>query len=308
MWQTIDELWTNTVAEILQHGKETKSRVGKVKEILRFSASLSHVQQTFLLNKRRRLSPAYAAAEFLWYLSMTGDIEMILAYAPQYHKYAENDVAYGAYGARWKEHDQLRLLVETLKAKPDSRQAIMTMWTGSDLSHAILGDHKDLPCTLNLQFLVRENKLHLVATMRSNDAWLGLPYDVFAFTCLQWLVASVLGIEPGTYTHQVGSMHLYEKNWKAAEEAVEYNYPVSYRRLEHEWNQVTSVHWQSDVDRALLVEQKIRKDPTPKALVFPVNDTLNDCVLCAASKWMDWGQSPKSPILREALKNANAKK
>lgn len=315
-YRTIDDLWTAIVKKILDDGDEIDARLGyRVKEVLSYGATLSSIDQTFLLNKRRRLSPAYACAEFLWYLSMTDDIEMIQAYAPQYHKFAENGVAFGAYGDRWKNDvegvkNQIELLIEHLQRDPASRQAVVTMWNANDLPHAIAKDHADLPCTLGLQFLIRNNKLHLVTTMRSNDAWLGTPYDVFAFTCLQWLVASVLNVEPGSYTHQVGSMHLYEKNWTAAREALELRHKYSgYYRLEHEWTQTllyaTEPHvWQNDVRRAVNSEQEARES---RSVTFmPVNAMLYDAVACCSTKW---GRSliPGSPVLKEALKNFNNK-
>jgi len=103
-------------------------------------------------------------------------------------------------------------VITLLQEKPNTRQAVITMWNGGDLLHAIIGDHKDLPCTLSLQFLLRGRLLHCIATMRSNDVWLGLPYDVFAFTCLQRLIADALKVKTGMYVHQVGSLHVYERN------------------------------------------------------------------------------------------------
>ena len=49
--------------------------------------------------------------------------------------------------------------------------------------------------------------------MRSNDLWMGFPYDVFQFTCLQTLLAMELDVELGTYTHVAGSLHLYERDY-----------------------------------------------------------------------------------------------
>ena len=50
--------------------------------------------------------------------------------------------------------------------------------------------HKDIPCTVSLQFLIRENKLHLFVNMRSNDVFLGLPHDIFCFTMIQEIIAN----------------------------------------------------------------------------------------------------------------------
>jgi thymidylate synthase len=54
--------------------------------------------------------------------------------------------------------------------------------------------------------------------MRSNDVWLGAAYDFFQFTRVQIAMASILGIEPGTYGHHVGSLHLYEQHYEVAED------------------------------------------------------------------------------------------
>ena len=53
-------------------------------------------------------------------------------------------------------------------------------------------------------------------TMRSQDLWLGFPYDVFTFTVLHELMAGWVGAELGEYRHTVDSLHLYSTNWDAA--------------------------------------------------------------------------------------------
>jgi hypothetical protein len=56
--------------------------------------------------------------------------------------------------------------------------------------------------------------------MRSNDAWLGLPYDFEVARALHLTMAACLSIEAGPYTHTVGSMHLYESNLEKAKSLV----------------------------------------------------------------------------------------
>lgn len=71
---------------------------------------------------------------------------------------------------------------------------------------------KDVPCTVAWHFTIRDNKLILTVFMRSNDVWLGLPYDLLSFTTVQRVVASMLGVEPGEYRHVVSNLHMYEEN------------------------------------------------------------------------------------------------
>jgi len=58
----------------------------------------------------------------------------------------------------------------------------------------------------------------MLTNMRSNDAFLGLPHDVFSFTMLQEVIARTVDVELGTYKHAVGSLHLYETNTEKAEQ------------------------------------------------------------------------------------------
>jgi thymidylate synthase len=109
---------------------------------------------------------------------------------------------------------QVDNVINLLKKKSDSRQAVIQLFDASD----IVEEHKDIPCTCTLQFLIRQNRLHMITNMRSNDAFLGLPHDVFAFTMLQEIVARSLEVELGTYKHAVGSLHLYDENRNSAQQ------------------------------------------------------------------------------------------
>ena len=84
----------------------------------------------------------------------------------------------------------------------------------------IARDRKEIPCTTTFQFMVRDNRVHMLTTMRSNDAYIGLPHDVFCFSMLQEIIACSLGSDLGTYRHFVGSMHLYDRDLSKAEEFV----------------------------------------------------------------------------------------
>lgn len=219
---------------------QSGSRNGAVRETTGWSGILCRPTMSFLLNPVRAASAQYAAAEVTWYLSGSSRVDALLPYAPSYERFAENDgTVHGAYGARFANddvfrsttkrlrfqlvgiaaHTQVAAVIELLRREPDTRRAMITAWRCDDLLHALAHDVKEVPCTTSLQFLLRRDVLELVTTMRSNDVWLGMPYDVFAFTCLQHVVASALSVERGKYVHQVGSLHAYEANWDKLEAA-----------------------------------------------------------------------------------------
>jgi thymidylate synthase len=218
---SLDELWIWALKD-LANGANVKTRDGRSAfEIIGWSGMLMNPHRNFVTNKRRNLCPMYAAGELAWYLAGSDNGDFIKAYAPSYDRFLEADGrAHGAYGKRWARMDQIERVVAVLKKDSFSRQAILSMWEPTDLRHAQLGDKKDVPCTLNIQFLVRGSHLHCITTMRSNDAWIGMPYDIFCFTMLQSLIAEELGLQAGVYQHNVGSLHLYENHCQAATEAI----------------------------------------------------------------------------------------
>ena len=179
-----------------------------------------------LTNPRSRLSRAWSRrllfgclGELLWYLKGSNQLDEIKYYLSRYQKFAEADgTIFGAYGPRLfnmrgDRINQFHNIVKRLRNNSDTRRAVIQLFDAAD----ILKDHKDVPCTCTFQFLLRGKQLHMVTFMRSNDAFMGLPHDVFAFTMIQEIVAKSVGAELGTYKHMVGSLHLYDDDRDMAE-------------------------------------------------------------------------------------------
>lgn len=247
---TIDDMWKGMLEDVFVYGGmdgADHDAGGNTVEFIGWSGTLKKPYENFLLNPVRKLSPYYACGELMWYLTFNGRVDRITPYAPSYARFAEADgKAFGAYGTRmkgdrefkkqlmhgWHFHgpldygdyaspdNQLEAAISLLQKRESTRQCVISLWRNSDLLHAYWKDKKDLPCTLSLQFLVRNDALHLIVTMRSNDVWLGAPYDIFCFTSIQILVAQALGLRVGTYTHNVGSLHCYAKDHERANHAL----------------------------------------------------------------------------------------
>lgn len=171
-----------------------------------------------LRNPRARLSrselkgtPYSCIGELCWYLSGSNKLADISYYIKSYSKYSDDgETIHGAYGPRLTgangEIDQLDSVVKLLKKKPTSRRAVIQLFRDSDLEM----HYNDIPCTTNIQFLVREDSLDMMVNMRSNDIYRGLPHDIFCFTMIQEIIACQLNLKLGVYKHSVGSLHLYE--------------------------------------------------------------------------------------------------
>jgi thymidylate synthase len=212
---TLDDLLRAVLSALLNEDSYVTATKGSFTEIV--GAYL------VIHNPRARLSRSEskgkifsALGEFLWYMSGTNAFDFIDYYLP--HKYdAETDdriVVKSGYGERLFKSwglDQVQTIIEILGKKTTSRQAVIQIYSATDMKE------KSVPCTCTLQFLLREERLNLLVNMRSNDAYLGLPHDVFAFTMLQELVARALGSDLGIYQHFAGSLHLYEQHRSVAQ-------------------------------------------------------------------------------------------
>lgn len=171
-----------------------------------------------LTNPRARISrsedrgrPFSAIGELLWYLKKSDRLDFIHPYIKRYEEDAVDGVLPGAYGPRLfdmhGQHDQIANVTNLLSESPGSRRAVIQLFDASDIAVR----KSEIPCTTTLQFHIRDRLLHMSVTMRSNDAYFGLPHDVFCFTMLQEMMARRLGLDLGHYIHHAGSMHFYDE-------------------------------------------------------------------------------------------------
>ncbi len=222
------------LAEELLGAREVAPRGQKVRELLGVQLRLSDPRSRLTASPARAANYGFAAGEFLWYLRGANDLESIAYYNKRMRDFSDDGrLVHSAYGFRvgiearlaepGEERDQQwTRVVEELVRDRDSRRAVMTIFSPYDLKRALSPGTKDVPCTLSLQFFVRDGGLHMHVAMRSNDAIWGLANDLFSFTLLQEVMlldlrAAGLDLALGEYVHTAGSMHLYERHFEMAE-------------------------------------------------------------------------------------------
>jgi thymidylate synthase len=160
-----------------------------------------------IFNSERRLSYKFMHAEAYWILSGRCDVPFMAKHSNRIRDYSDSGMHYfGAYGPKFVQ--QLEYIYKTLANDLWSRQAVLNIWRESPMSS------KDIPCTISLQFIIRKHKLHTIATMRSSDIFMGVPYDVFNFSMMSWYVCLMFKehyphLRPGTLTLTAGSQHYY---------------------------------------------------------------------------------------------------
>lgn len=209
----------NTATEAFEHwykllndqNLKADSRDGGVKgEVLNAITVISDPTRGIVLSDIRKMPMRYAVGELLWYLSGNPNLSAIQRYTRAWDRMSDDGVTvnsnYGWCIQRKYGFDQWEYVKSMLLRDPNTRQAVLHIKTADDKPS------KDVNCTVCIQFLLRDNELHATVYMRSNDIWMGFPYDVFSFTAMQCKMAMELGVKIGTYTHIAGSLHLYERN------------------------------------------------------------------------------------------------
>lgn len=213
---TLDDLLREVLERILNEEQSLQASRGNFKEL--FGCCLH------LTNPRARLSRSEgkgkifsALGEFFWYLSGDTKLDFIDYYIPRRFQEESCDQirvrsGYGERLSSFRGMNQIANIINLLQKRPTSRRAVIQLFDATDLEK----EYKSIPCTCTIQVLARDGNLHMFVSMRSNDAYIGLPHDVFAFTMLQEIIARSTGLEIGEYKHFIGSLHLYENNFDSA--------------------------------------------------------------------------------------------
>jgi thymidylate synthase len=219
---TVDDLLRRVLQKLLLTKNRPKPSRGNTAELGGVLVRLKKPRAR--LSRTQKKGTIFSClGELLWYLARSDAVEFISYYIPRYADEAEHGKILGAYGPRlftMRGLNQIDHVIRLLRSRPNSRRAVIQLFNAEDLAEPEK-PKTEIPCTCTLQFLLRRERLSLFTSMRSNDAFVGLPHDLFTFTMLQEIVARSLGKDIGEYRHFVGSMHLYDADRGKAEKYLE---------------------------------------------------------------------------------------
>ncbi len=213
IWQQLAEAFRVDDGVVVQ-----PSRAGATKELLHVAISVDDPRQRWAASRIPPLNAAFAIAEVVWIMAGRNDLAFLEPWNSKLPDYVgSGPLLHGAYGYRLRNHlsgDQLTKAYLALSNAPDTRQVVLQIWDSSiDLPQADGAPaSQDVPCNLMSLLKVRAGKLDWLQIIRSNDLFLGMPYNFVQFMTIQEVMAGWLGVECGTY-HQVSdSLHLYERD------------------------------------------------------------------------------------------------
>jgi thymidylate synthase len=124
------------------------------------------------------------------------------------------------YGKQWRSWptadgrniDQLSLVLEQLKANPNSRRILVSAWNVGELDRMAL-----LPCHALFQFYVADGRLSCQLYQRSADALLGVPFNIASYALLTHMIAQQCNLKVGDFVWTGGDCHLYLNHLEQAD-------------------------------------------------------------------------------------------
>ena len=231
--------------DILENGETRGDRTG-TGTISVFGRQIRfNLEEGFPAITTKKLAFNACKAELLWFLEGSGDERRLAeithgtsdgtvtiwtgnAQAPYWKPKAKFEGDLGrVYGVQWRhwhtdktewhrtetgketvrqiEVDQIGQLIDGIKKDPNGRRHILTAWNVGELSDMALP-----PCHVMSQYYVsKDGKLSCHMYQRSQDVFLGAPFNYASYALLTHIIAQVCGLGVGELIVSTGDTHIY---------------------------------------------------------------------------------------------------
>ncbi|WP_162286898.1 thymidylate synthase [Pantoea stewartii] len=228
--ESVDELVRNGIYQIISSGQKISSRAGNALQAYGVNYILKNPRNR--LHNLRSGAVKYLCREFLAYFSGSLKAEEGLAKASKFwmslvdeNGNVNSNYGYYVFHESVEGHgNQYNWVKSVLMKNRDSRRAIININQNYHKS-----DTKDFPCTVGIQFYIKNNILNCEAISRSTDVITGLPYDMGFFSFIHELMWKDLAengmpdLRLGTTAMKTTFTQIYDKTLQKANDVIEKN-------------------------------------------------------------------------------------
>lgn len=199
------------------------SRVGPVINLGQAYFEIAPNDPRLIFLSSRKINPVFAIIEGVWILQGDNKLSPLENEISDFSKFSDDGkTLFGAYGYRLREKfetDQIQDAINILKKDPESRRVVLTMYSAKDLTE----NSKDIPCNTSIFLKIVNGALDITVINRSNDLYLGIPYNIFVFGLLQRHISNELSLPIGTQRHFTDCLHLYQRDVQRTKNVIECN-------------------------------------------------------------------------------------
>lgn len=220
------------LADIMDNGLDKSDRTGTGTRSV-FGRQIRYdLSDGFPLLTTKKLHFKSIAYELLWFLRGDTNIHYLREHGVRiWDEWATAEGELGpVYGAQWRrwpgpdgrEFDQIQVLVDGLRQKPDSRRHIISGWNVAYLPDESVGPRENAaagrmalpPCHVLYQFYVANGRLSCMMTQRSADCFLGVPYNQASVALLTGMLAQQCDLQLGELIMSFGDVHIYRNHFE----------------------------------------------------------------------------------------------
>lgn len=218
VWAQAAKVILNTESESSHNIYNLMGRDGEVRELLHCVFTIDNPHFHWVVSRLPPMNPAFAIVEIVGLICGINNARFYNYWNRSLPKFAGHTESYsGNYGYRLNRHFdilQLEKAYYALSANPNTRQIVLQYY---DVKVDLPKDNGvptslDVPCNVVSMLKIREGKLEWTQVVRSNDVFLGLPYNFAQFTYLQEIISGWLNVDQGSYTHISDTLHVYKRD------------------------------------------------------------------------------------------------
>lgn len=229
--------------EVMDKGSDRPDRTGVGVRSLFGKQTKFNLRNGVPVITTKKMNLASIVSELLWFIEGSGDERRLAeirfgkpraelsgkqtiwtanAEAPYWRGRAQFEGDLGrVYGTQWRGWnkpdgstvDQLADLIKGIKRDPFGRRHILTAWNPGEIDDMALP-----PCHVMCQFYVAGDELSCLLYQRSNDLFLGSPYNIASYSILTAILARVCSLKQGDFIYTQGDVHIYHNHFSAVKE------------------------------------------------------------------------------------------
>ena len=221
--ETGERQYLDLLAEVLERGAPKSDRTGTGTRSVFGRQMRFELEGSFPLLTTKKLHLKSIVYELLWFLRGDTNVRWLQEHGVSiWDEWADANGELGpVYGYQWRhwrapdgrDIDQIRQVLDSLRARPDSRRHLVSAWNPADVDRMALP-----PCHALFQFYVAGGRLSCQMYQRSADLFLGVPFNIASYALLTLMVAQVTDLRPGEFVLTLGDAHLYLNHQAQARE------------------------------------------------------------------------------------------
>jgi len=221
---------------VLDNGEYRVDRTGVGTRMIPHAVLEFNIKDAFPLLTTKKVFFKGVAYELLWMLRGDSNIKYLNDYNVHiWDEWADQNGDLGPiYGVQWRSWmnldgrkiDQIAEVIEGLKRSPYSRRHLVSAWNVGEIEYMHLP-----PCHFSFQFTVFKERLNCHLYQRSQDLCLGAPFNIASYALLTYMIAKLVGMQPGVLYTTVADAHIYETHTAGALEQIGRE-PFEFPRLE----------------------------------------------------------------------------